>query len=357
MSYQLPSDHSLPIHLLAACFNNTSATYKFYWLLSIIEEVENGKTEILKHDLFAGMVSLPWYTVNYFHVSFGVQDQIQRAIRLIAETELIAVQEKRKRIKEHLSSSTNLVTAKALNYFDGEVPHRFLSPWFATSKGNKREVYLRSQAFENDCLYALTDQKIIVNPRWVNYLRQNSGILKSFCWWNLSLYLQKHNPSVPDIAGKLIQPIQRKQLSKQRLFWNRVINEVGSIDCIYTGKKLSVGNYAVEHFVPYAFVSHDLIWNLIPADRSFNSIKSDRLPSMDRFFVPFYSLQKVAVEVLINKYPKERLLEEYLTIFPQLYSDKSLSQADMARFRETIDPLITIAGNNGFEFLPEESYC
>ncbi|WP_367268579.1 HNH endonuclease domain-containing protein [uncultured Pedobacter sp.] len=38
------------------------------------------------------------------------------------------------------------------------------------------------------------------------------------------------------------------------------------------------GSFAVEHFIPYAFVSHDLIWNLIPADPSFNSRKNNKLP-------------------------------------------------------------------------------
>ncbi|MFN5883821.1 MAG: HNH endonuclease domain-containing protein, partial [Bacteroidota bacterium] len=57
-----------------------------------------------------------------------------------------------------------------------------------------------------------------------------------------------------------------------------MLHEVGSIQCIYTNNDLVIGNYAVEHFVPYSFVSHDLMWNLIPADTSFNSSKSDKLP-------------------------------------------------------------------------------
>ena len=32
------------------------------------------------------------------------------------------------------------------------------------------------------------------------------------------------------------------------------------------------------------------MWNLIPADPSFNSSKSDRLPPMDRYFDDFYGL-------------------------------------------------------------------
>lgn len=35
----LPYQEDLPVHLLAGCFNNTSATYKFYWFLAILDRV------------------------------------------------------------------------------------------------------------------------------------------------------------------------------------------------------------------------------------------------------------------------------------------------------------------------------
>lgn len=60
----LPCNPSLPINLLSSCFNNTSATYKFYWFISLIEEVEKGNYQINKQDLFAGMIANAWYTVK-----------------------------------------------------------------------------------------------------------------------------------------------------------------------------------------------------------------------------------------------------------------------------------------------------
>lgn len=44
----LPAYQNLPINLLAACFNKNSATYKFYWFLSIINRVEVGDLLISK---------------------------------------------------------------------------------------------------------------------------------------------------------------------------------------------------------------------------------------------------------------------------------------------------------------------
>ena len=76
----LPFSDNLPINKLASSFANTSATYKFYWLIAIIELVENSQTTIKKRDVFSRMISNSWYTVNYFHVSFGKQDLIQNAV-------------------------------------------------------------------------------------------------------------------------------------------------------------------------------------------------------------------------------------------------------------------------------------
>ena len=162
------------------------------------------------------------------------------------------------------------------------------------------------------------------------------------------MYLQTKNPNLPDITNKLIKLPVRKALNEQRKnFWDIVIGELGSVECIYTNKNLIVGDYAVEHFIPYAFVSHDLIWNLIPADRSFNSIKSDKLPSLDKHFNSFFKLQQKAVEIINFKYPRNKFLEDYLTLFPDL----SQNYFNRDKFFEQVQPLITIASNNGFEFL------
>lgn len=342
---QLPKSNGLPVNLLAACFNNTSATYKYYWLLSILQEVETGNVKVSKRNLFVRMISNAWYTVNYFHVSFGKQDLIQNAIRVVNEIERIPIDEKQSLVFQKLSSTTNRDTERQLWHFNKNVPHWFLSPWF--QKKDSIEIYESSKSFSENCLYALHKDEIEINPKWKNYLISNARLLKDFCYWNLALFLQGKNPNVPDIPNKLIKPAQRSGLIKQRTqFWDLVVQELGSVKCIYTGEKLTFGNYAVEHFIPYNFVSHDLIWNLIPADKSFNCSKSDKLPRLEKYFNSFFALQKKAIEIVKDKNPKNKLLEDYLTIFPDL--DKNFSKD---KFRERIQPLITIASNNGFEFL------
>jgi hypothetical protein len=39
----LPEDLNVSVKKLSACFNNTSASYKFYWFLSILDAVSKQK--------------------------------------------------------------------------------------------------------------------------------------------------------------------------------------------------------------------------------------------------------------------------------------------------------------------------
>ncbi|WP_281631559.1 HNH endonuclease domain-containing protein [Flavobacterium luteolum] len=351
----LPFFQDLPIPKLASAFGNTSATYKFYWLLSIIEMVEEGQLEPSKRALFARMIGNSWYTVNYFRVSFGKQDLIQQAVHSLAEWEGLAIDIKKDLLINILEVSTLKSTQQTLQHFNKNVPHWFLSPWFRKNKeGNdvayRKHIYASSQKYENKCLYALYDNHIVINPIWTDYLRSNAKVLKDFIYWNLTLFLQVRNPNVPDIANKLIRPPLRSSLHNQRKnYWDNVFKELGTVHCIFTGKTLTISQYALDHFVPHAFVSHDLIWNLVPIDIHFNSTKSDKLPIMEMHFDSFFKLQKIAFEIMRRHSPRSKLIEEYLSIFPDL---NDMQGFDYTRYKESIQPLVTIAHNNGFGYLP-----
>jgi hypothetical protein len=346
----LPYSQYLPVNKLSSVFSNTSATYKFYWFLAILELVEEGDTYIYKQKIFARMISNSWYTVNYFHVSFGKQDLIQEAVKAILMIENLKVNENRNTINAILENTQKIETIKILNHFDKNVPHWFISSWFS---GNRNEIYFLSQNFDHGCLYRLEKDFIEINPIWISYLQLNSKILKDFCFWNLSIFLQKRNPNVPDIPNKISKSLARNSLMKQtNEYWKLVFNELGSIDCIFTNTRLMFNEkkYALDHFIPHAFVSHDLIWNLIPIDKNFNSLKSDKLPSLDRYFDKFYTLQKTAYEIVKSYKPKNKYLDEYLSIFPDLDGNNGF---DYLRYKETIQPLITIASNNGFAYMKD----
>jgi hypothetical protein len=341
---KLPNNENLPVDKLAAIFNSTTTTYKYYWFLSILEQIEIGKKEITKREIFEGMISQAWYTVHYFHISLGKQDKLQESVEDIRDIENIKINEDRSIIKSKLAQTDNSNTLNLLQHFDANVPHWFLSPWFPSC--TKNQIYELSCKKNCLSLYSLYSGKIIINDDWLPYLVSNIGILKSFCYWELANFLQKRNPSVPDITGKLIKPAKRNQLKKQREFWNEVIKEVGELNCIYKNAPLRIGDYDLDHFVPYSFVSHDLIWNLIPSDSRSNIIKSDKLPPLDIYFESFYSMQSTAVEIMRERQPRNKILDDYLSVFPDI--NNSFTKDG---FRSVIEPLVQIASNNGFQFL------
>ncbi|MFD3407592.1 HNH endonuclease domain-containing protein [Aquirufa sp. HETE-83D] len=346
LNHVIHNNPGLGVEKLISVFNRTTASYKFYWLISIVELVEQGKVEIPKSTLYARMISNSWYTINYFQVSFGGSDKLQCIAKDLTLLEpRLKMDTAKEEINSILGYSDNKKTKQLLNRLGENVPHWFLSSWFP--KLSKSDIYTKSQQFENDCLYALNRESILINPIWINFLISNAKLIKDFCYWNLSLYLQVRNPNVPDIPNKLIKEAGRNSLSRQtNNYWKTVFQEHGSIDCIYTGKRLSLEekNFSLDHFVPYSFVSHDLIWNLYPIDKSENSRKSNLLPLISTHFDPFYKLQEKAFTVIKSKDVSNKFLEDFLPLSPDLAELKKEALLD------TVQPLITIASNNGFQF-------
>lgn len=340
----LPFDSHLPVGKLAAVFNNTSATYKFYWLLAILESLKKDTEIIYKKELFARMVTQPWYTVNYFRLSFGPQDLIHSSISKLQELHGLKENASKGEVLGTILHTTDKETDSILWHFDKNVPFKFLSPWCGT--GSASEIMRRSQDESTLALYALHKDSIKIHPEWKGYLMQNSKVLRDFIHWNLTLFLQKRNPNIPDISGKLIKPAVRNSLGKQRQLWKEIIERLGSIECIYTGKLLTGRAFDLDHFIPYSFVSHDQLWNLIPGDPSFNRSKNSKLPLLEKHFEKYFNLQSLALEVALEINPKNKLLEDYFTVSKNF--DKGLQYDQLY---ETVHPLITIAHNNGFSYL------
>ena len=334
----LPEDFRVDTARLAGCFRNTSATYKFYWFLALLAEAKKGQEKIDKISLFAQMVAQAWHAVNYFKISFGAADKLGRAISRIRDTEGLAVDAGPDEVYRALIQSERKETKRELRHFDANVPHKFLSPWL--DSGTKGTVYERSREGCNHP-YALYNDHILLQPVWGDYFKNYAGILRGFCLWHLTLFLQVRNPHVPDIPNKLMRPERRGSLSAHKTrFWDLVVDELGGVNCIYTGRRLGVGEYAMEHFIPFQFVAHDQMWNLIPADPSFNSSKGDRLP-LDRHFDGFCTLQRKAVGIVKSIQSENRFLEDYLHMF-------KTHDFDDVVFRQTMVSLRDIAANNGF---------
>lgn len=344
----LPQNTKLQISSLAGIFGNTTATYKFYWFVSLLDiVVKERKTRISFWEIIAGMVAESWYPIHYFKLSFGKSDSLFDKSLEIQNAFQISIESDKDKIKKYLLDNLNC-TKKFLRVFTLNVPYRFLSPWIKYTYDE--DVVTKSQRFENNCLYAIYGDEIVINEKWVDYLTEHYTILRDFAFWNLTEFLQKRNPNVPDVPSKLIKPIQRDSLTKQHKFWDTYIETVGSINCIYTGKQIFAKQYDLDHFVPWSFVSHNLLWNLIPADSSINSSKSNNLPPLEIYLKPFANVQHNALNTLYEKNPNNTIFEDYLIVYDSIPELANLSKTDFYNvFRKTFAPMVQIAENMGFK--------
>ena len=347
----LPPSIKIDTKGLNQIYNNTVATYKFYWFVSILDiVVKEQRRQISFWEIIVGMVAEAWYPIHYFRLSFGKSDSFYTQIIEIQQELNIPIDAKKEIIKKTILDNIHLPKIKrVLNVFKLNVPYRFLSPWIQYTTDN--EVVALSQSYANNCLYAINADTIAINPNWEQYLNDNYSILRDFTFWNLTVFLQKRNPNVPDVSSKLVKPILRDSLLKQRHFWDAYINLNGSIKCIYTGKELYKKNYDLDHFVPWSFVSHSLLWNLLPADSSINSSKSNNLPLLDEYLRPFARMHQQAIQIIYPRNPNNKLLEDYLTLHDSLPELIRLTDNDFLNvFQKTFSPMVQIAENMGFKY-------
>jgi len=346
----LPSDKSIDVGRLSRIYGNTVATYKYYWFVSIINLVcaNPGRRVFSFNEIIAGMIAEAWYPIHYFRLSFGKSDSLESAILKIQSLLDIPIDAEKQAVSERILAHVNHPEVRrCLNVFTLNVPYWFLSPWIP--RATKVQVEARSREAFNNCPYAISGKEIYINEPWVEYLAMNALILKDFSFWNLAEFVQKRNPNVPDIPSKLVKPVQRGNLSRQHRFWDRYIEATGPVHCIYTDVEMGRKEYDLDHFIPWSFVVHDQLWNLLPANPSVNSSKSDNIPPLDRFLGPMSRLQHEALRVNYQSNPSDTLLEDYLVFrcsLPELVGlpdDRFLTL-----FKDAFTPMAQTATNMGF---------
>lgn len=363
----LPESHGVPVNYLSAVFKNTSTSYKFYWFLAILECVrEENEVVIPIRHLLSKMISNVWYPVNYFSLSFGKQDRLGRIALQVKRKSLLKDNATNAAIHDELDKMLrdpgNRELMRNLNSLLNYVPYRFLSPWYnqilrglQDAKRNSKIVQLASAGFESHMNWPLyrfvfgNEESIELHRLWFEYLRRHNRILTDFCLWNLLNYLQKNNPNVPNIADKLFAP-ESRDMSRARKFWSLFFKTHSNITCIYSNIPLTGEEFSIDHFLPWKFVTHDLLWNLVPVPKFINSSKSDSLPSLLKYFEGFAKLQYDAFRTVYQA-KRFKWLEDYSNLYQcELDSIFIMSfERFKKRLRSTIVPLVQIAQNMGYE--------
>lgn len=344
----------LPVGRFGNVFDSTTATYKFFWLISLLQiHAKSDRQKISVWEIVTRMVANAWYPVHYFRLSFGSGDSLFRIVKELHQQVNIPIDASVDVVAHELLDRIEEPKVKRIvKILTQNVPYRFLKPWINTLKDN--ELLVRSQSLENDCLYSLYKDEdefyIVLNSKWKDYLHSHYKILMDFAYWNLTQFLQKRNPNVPAISSKLIKPEERSSLTTQHKYWDVVLSQGEEFKCIYTGKPLHRGDYDLDHFIPWSFVSHDLLWNLIPSDGSINSSKSNKLPSLEVYLPRLARMQQRSLQIILDTGHKPKLLEDYLSLGHTAHDLACLSENDFLQvYEKTFVPINQIALNMGFE--------
>lgn len=335
-------------------------SYKFCWFLALIDFAEKGDDySVSVSKLVESMVVQVWYPVCFFRLNFGKQDKLARAVDLVREKCGLAENASEEQIRGGIKDlRKDGEVRNALRDLGKFVPFRLLSPWFSRElKGltgnahHNRTVQLALDYAYDPARMPLyrfegeRNQIIRINYEWYWYLKDHAEILRKFAFWHLEGFLQKRNPNTPNLREKLKPPSSRK-LDPARKLWKGYLAAHPATTCIFSQQLLTP--FSMDHFLPWSFVAHDQLWNLLPVPKTINSSKGNRLPDQ-AYIQNFAQLQHQFFRYLtIQK--REKAIEDYVGFFNADPVDLAglKSGSFMAKMTDLLTPQFTYARNMGF---------
>ncbi|NRT87264.1 HNH endonuclease domain-containing protein [Clostridium beijerinckii] len=348
------------------------ASYKMYWLLALLDEISLNNIEIEFKTLICKMVVKAWYPLLKYKLSFGLCDNLAKVATYISDTYNLESNYDERKLFDFIYSSQDKTLNKMLKELTLNVPYRFLSPFFENKlRGHKKVQKLIEELSkeDNECIYEIyknnKDENCIrIKGNWCNYLKFNYRIIQGWAYYRLVCFLQKRNPNVPGIAMKLEAP-KNRDLREQTKIWKQVIEQRHITD-LYTGLDFTETNYnnygvlSIDHFIPWSFVLHDQMWNLVPTFKNINSKKSDNLLQYDTYIDRFCEMQYEAFCVVVDENRKNQL-EEYGQVLKvdnlKKFKQENKEEEFVKRMKQEIGPVYGVAVNQGFGVLENLYDC
>lgn len=365
--YNLPSSSNVDTKIFARLLEDSRvvASYKMYWLLGILEEVNLGNIEITFKRLVARMLTAAWYPTFQYKLYFGQFDNLVKSINYISSIYCVPTNINNNELLEFICSLDDNILNKQMKDLTNNVPYMLLTPFFddkikGTSSSKRVRKIIELSLSESGVLYKIIkdSNNIVMDEDWAIYMKSNYKVIKSWIYYKLSCFLQKRNPNVPAIIFKLDPPISRS-LSKSTRIWTSIIADRNVKD-IYTGREFSRENYdepgvlSIDHFIPWSFVMHDEMWNLVPTFKNINSSKSDKLLRYENYIDDFCDIQYEAFSFMCDNNRKKDL-EPYVDILrlenPLDFYKYKGKEGFSEKLKTSIAPIYQIAVNQGFSVI------
>ena len=368
----LPLSGQVDVNCLAQSLERANASYKFLLLKIILQRVEKqaGAEEIsISFDAIRReMLILSWFPIRHFRLHFGTSDMIGSVLQdltdkrkegIITSEAFTSTDQVRNSFAKVADSLAELTQVKNLTHHPLYV---MINPWFRDEtkgmihyKAYKLITKLSNERFadtKNPPLYRIDmeQQRIVVHHRWRAYFEDNQQIINGWLDSQWLRYLASCNPNVPSLSNKLWELPDRRSLARQRKYW-RYYMKGNELRCLYSNQSLDDRNYHLDHFLPWTWIGHDQLWNLVPANPNINSSKSNLLPSAEQInalsdmhlkFLTFTNEQ-------LSETVWQRWVDDYVvglsTGFNDLLKKENLANA----YDSTIKAQLALARRQGFE--------
>ena len=294
----LPETGGLDVGALSRLFDDVTTSYKHLFFAALLAEFQaNGLSERIfaLKSLGLGMLVAAWHPVRVYRLSLGARDQAALVLDLLPPGDDGPVPAARLRA----SLAAAGPDCGALLRF---VPCRLLSPFFPGQlrgvPDHRKDRFIRALADDgfNDVrpLYRFSGPDAIeLHPDWAAYLTANFPIVVAWAERRWIAYLQARNPAVPAVSEKLSAPPRRDPLRAQTRYWSKALAMMPEAPrCIYTDRPLDRERFHLDHFLPWTFVCHDSLWNLLPVSPEANISKGNRLP--DASYLPAFAASQHA---------------------------------------------------------------
>ncbi len=379
----LPENEGLNVAAFSRLFDKTTTSYKYVFFLSLLDILRrrnfDAESPISFRELLIEILVNAWYPHTYFKLSFGTQDKIAIKLDSLAlNLDKPAFDESEKELLREELSKRNLDSLligkdSLMRYVPFRLITPFLSQQLKAYKSQNRDA-VRNDHIENEIIMLLAEQhfdtakplykldgdspnsckSIYLSPEWTSYIRMNYSIVRGWVAWEWLQYMQSRNPSTPAISNKLFPQIRRGALTSQTKYWQAVLEHTDEISCIYSNRPLRADSkLSLDHYLPWSFVAHDQIWNLIPTFGDVNSSKSKIIPS-SVYFDSFVRVHHLGLIVWKEKMSKDRTWNKFIDSY---ISDLRLNTKDdltdfeklSKAYSSTIQPLMSLATSLGFE--------
>ena len=353
-----------------------SYCYKFYWLEALVRLISEGQEKISFSEITDEMIANAWYSVVEFRIHLSgsmngeVRDALERAVWTLKKNSNLSSRASKLEIKNALLSYAENVRTDKLQLVQ-KVPYRALSGFLVKAGSNTTPPWGAPKKFVAFTEWYNTDigilpyvfgegsgleREILIHPEWAEMIRDNVVAILGWIQFEKLRWLQNNNIDVPGLVYKLEPPDEgMRKLSCVRKLWNHVLAHTQVKD-VFKGNIVNAVEYDIDHFIPWSFVMHDEIWNLMPMDSSLNCSKSNKLPQWEPFFVRFAENQYLLYQqVFADDRAGDLFRECYkdnlraLWACEELYTPGNSMNGFIERLEKGMKPLYEAAKRQGYE--------